>query len=560
LTLSSDHRDGRPPDAADAPRRQGALELTWTNKDWRLLARDDGTWDWLPPDDFRVAEVRLLHDVEHVGDAAAGNLLIQGDALNALTSLTRIPQYAQDHVGQVKLAYLDPPFNTQQSFLQYDDALEHSLWLTMLRDRLEQIHDLLAPDGSVWMHLDDYEAAYARVVLDELFGRHNFVATVVWQKVHAPKSSARHLSTDHDYLLVFAKDAERWTRNALPRTDWTNREFWNPDEDPRGLWRRSDLTASKPYREGSYEVVGPTGNTFTPRGGRFWGVSRQTFDELAADNRLWWGRNGDSFPFRKRFLSEVGDLVPSTIWPHEQVGNNREAKTELTKLFGRDDIFATPKPERLLERIVHIATDPGDLVLDCFLGSGTTAAVAHKTGRRWIGVERSADTLRRFARARLERVVVGDDPGGVTDHAAWQGGGGFTVLEVAPSMFDEDEGQVVLADWAVDGALAEATAAQLGFPYSPDAPFAGRAGRTRLAVIDGHVSPAVIELLLRLLEDREQLVVCGTSLDPDAVDALRSTRPGSRARKIPDSLLAEYREARRRHPTHEPPRVPEDAP
>jgi adenine-specific DNA-methyltransferase len=314
-------------------------------------------------------------------------------------------------VGEVKLAYLDPPFNAQQSFLQYDDALEHSVWLTMMRDRLQQIRELLAPDGSVWVHVDDSEQAYLRVMMDELFGRQNFIATVVWQKVHAPKSSAKDFSSDHDYLLVYAQDAEQWARNALPRTEWTNREFWNPDDDERGLWRRSDLPASKPYRDGQYEVTGPTGETFVPRTGRYWGVSRATFEELREGNRLWWGKTGASFPFRKRSLSEVGDLTPTTVWLHEQVGNNREAKQEVTKLFGRDAIFATPKPERLLERVIAIGSDPGDLVLDCFLGSGTTAAVAHKMGRRWIGVERSQDTLDRFVIPRLTKVCAGEDPG-----------------------------------------------------------------------------------------------------------------------------------------------------
>lgn len=530
----------------------GRLELTWTNKDLCLLAHEDGSYEWVPPTDYRVAEVRLLRDAGRVGEpspeAARDNLLIRGDALNALAALRGLPAYAEQYVGEVKLAYLDPPFNTQQSFLQYDDALEHSVWLTMMRDRLQQIRELLAPDGSVWVHVDDSEQAYLRVMMDELFGRQNFVATVVWQKVHAPKSSARHFSSDHDYLLVYAQDAEQWVRNALPRTDWTNREFWNPDDDPRGLWRRSDLTASKPYREGQYEVTGPTGETFVPRSGRYWGVSQTTFEELRAEDRLWWGKRGDSFPFRKRFLSEVGDLTPTTVWLHEQVGNNREAKQEVTKLFGREAIFSTPKPERLLQRVIQIASDPGDIVLDCFLGSGTTAAVAQKMGRRWIGVERSHETLDAFVIPRLTKVCVGEDAGGVTKDAGWSGGGGFRILDVAPSMFEDDEGVIVLADWAVNGALAEATAAQLGYRYELVSPFCGRKGRSRLAVIDGLVNPTVIELLAGSLDDDEQLTVCGTSVDQDAAAALRERRPGSRVRKIPASLLSEYHETTRWRP------------
>jgi adenine-specific DNA-methyltransferase len=530
----------------------GRLELTWTNKDLSLWAHEDGSYEWVPPTDYRVAEVRLLREVAQVGNAGPpatrDNLLIRGDALNALAALRELPAYAERYVGEVKLAYLDPPFNTQQSFLQYDDALEHSVWLTLMRDRLQQIRDLLAPDGSVWVHVDDSEQAHLRVMMDELFGRQNFVATVVWQKVHAPKSSARHFSSDHDYLVVYAQDAEQWARNALPRTAWTNREFWNPDDDPRGLWRRSDLTASKPYREGHYEVTGPTGATFTPRTGRYWGVSQATFEELRADNRLWWGRHRDSFPFRKRFLSEVGDLTPTTVWLHEQVGNNREAKQEVTNLFGREAIFATPKPERLLQRVIQLASDPGDIVLDCFLGSGTTAAVAHKMGRHWVGVERSHDTLDTFAIPRLSKVCEGRELGGVTTDVGWAGGGGFRVLDVTPSMFEDDEGVIVLADWAVNGALAEATAAQLGYRYEVAAPFCARKGRSRLAVIDGLVNPTVIELLVAALGEDEQLTVCGTSVDSETTEVLRELRPGSRVRKIPASLLSEYQEATRWRP------------
>ncbi|HVM16247.1 MAG TPA: site-specific DNA-methyltransferase [Gaiellaceae bacterium] len=537
---------------ADGPQLapSGKLELTWTNKHLRLLADEEGGYTWVQPSDYRVAEVRLLHDVEEVGEThgvrsrAKDNLLIRGDALNALTSLCELPEFAREYVGKVKLAYLDPPFNTRQAFEHYDDALEHSVWLTMMRDRLLQIRKLLSPDGSVWVHCDDSEQAYLKVMMDEVFGRDNFVDVVIWQKIHAPNNAARHFSANHDYLLVFARSKEDWRRSPLPRTDYTNREFWNPDNDPRGLWRRSDLTASKPYAEGQYEVVGPSGTAFRPRRGRNWAVSRETFEALRADDRLWWGRDGKQFPFRKRFLTEVRDVVPSTVWLHEEVGNNREAKTEVTKLFGRDNIFATPKPERLLHRIIHIASNPCDVVLDCFAGSGTTAAVAHKLGRRWVTVEQSAATVETFTRPRLEKVVAGDDPGGITETAAWEGGGGFRVLEVGPSMFAESGGRVWLADWAANGRLGEATAAQLGFAYEPEPPFAGRKGRTRLAVVDGLVNGDVARLLVGALAPDERLVLCGTAVDPDASDTLRELRPGSRTRKIPASILAEYRVAR----------------
>jgi adenine-specific DNA-methyltransferase len=525
----------------------GRLELTWTNKDLRLLASEDGSYEWVPPSDYRVAEVRLLRDGGVVGevkgerDRAQDNLLIQGDALNALTSLIELPEFAREYVGKVRLAYLDPPFNTQQSFLHYDDALEHSVWLTMLRDRLIQIKTLLSTDGSVWVHCDDSEQAYLKVMMDEVFGRDNFIATVIWQKIHARNNSAQHFSSDHDYIVVFAKDKNSWVRNRIDRTEASNSDFWNPDDDPRGLWRRSDLTASHAYGEGKYEVVGPHGDRFVPREGRWWSVSRVNFDTLVRDNRIWWGRDRRSFPFRKRFESELLGLVPTTIWLHDEVGDNREAKSEVTRLFGREAIFATPKPERLLRKIIHIGSNPGDVVLDCFLGSGTTAAVAQKMGRRWVGIEMLA-TYEQFATPRLRRVIEGTDPGGVSSMTSWNGGGGFRMLDVAPSMFAESGGQVFLSDWATNGQLAEATAAQLHYGYQFDPPFCGRRGRSRLAVIDGLVSEDVIRLLVGALADDERIVVAGTAVDPMARTVLRSLRPGSTVRKIPQSILHEYRQ------------------
>lgn len=214
-------------------------------------------------------------------------------------------------------------------------------------------------------------------------------------------------------------------------------------------------------------------------------------------------------------------------------------------MFPDREPFATPKPERLIERVVHIGSNPGDIVLDCFLGSATTAAVAHKMGRRWVGVERSRETVETFGLPRLSKVVAGEDPGGITEAVSWQSGGGFRVLDVAPSMFEEDEGTIVIAEWAANSKLAEATAAQFGYEYAPDPPFAGRKGRFRIAVIDGNVSAAVVELLAGALGPQERLLVCGTSLDPDAAEALRKLSPGSEARKVPASILADYQLAHR---------------
>lgn len=532
---------------------QGRLELTWTNKQFRLLAHEDGTYEWLAGSDYRVAEVRLLHDAARVGEVhseatrAKDNLLIRGDALHALTSLIELPQFAREYVGKVKLAYLDPPFNTQQLFQQYDDALEHSVWLTMMRDRIQQIHTLLSPLGSIWVHLDDSEMAYCRVVLDEVFGRENFVATIIWEKI-ATRDNRTDIHTTHDYILVFAQSKQAWskTRNLLPYGEEQSRRYENPDNDPRGPWQSGPAHAKAgPGRraEQFYTITLPGGRKINPPPGRCWVYTRERFEELVKDNRIWFGANGDNAPRVKSFFAErtTHGLVPLTIWPHKEVGHNGVAKEE-TKALSTGRPFDTPKPERLMERIIHIASDCGDVVLDCFAGSGTTAAVAQKMGRRWVTIEWSRETVETYALPRLMKVVKGEDRGGITEGAGWSGGGGFRVLDVAPSMFKSEHGAVVLAEWAVNGKLAEATAAQLGYSFEPDPPFCGIRGRTRLAVVDGLVNAGVISLLLRPLPEGQRLLVCGTAVDPAARVLIRESRPGSNVRKIPASILDEYRD------------------
>lgn len=538
---------------AGGQRRNGRLELTWTNKDRRIIEPEDArdsTWDWVPRSDYRVAEIRLLREAGHVGEPGAENLLIRGDALHALGSLTRLPGYREQHLGQVKLAYLDPPFSSKQWSDYYEDGIEHSYWLTLMRDRLEQVHDLLAPNGSVWVHCDDDEQAHLRVLMDELFGRDNFVATIVWERQYT-QSNMAVFSTSHDYILLYARDRTHFAeaRNRLPRTEKQDAAYRNPDNDPRGPWKPTPLQARNPYSLGLYSVRTPSGRVLEgPPPGTYWRLSEEKFEELQRDGRVVWGKEGAGVPAIKTFLSEVQGLVPKTWWPHTDSGHTDEAKRESKQLSAAGVPFPTPKPERLLRRIIEISSNPGDLILDPFLGSGTTAAVAHKMGRRWIGIERSRKAIEAFALPRLERVVAGQDLGGVTEAVVWKGGGGFRVLDVGPSMFEDDDGQVVLADWATNGKLSQATAAQLGFAHEPDPPMAGRQGRTRLAVIDGHVSESVVRLLVNALDEGELLTVCGTSVDPQAVDELRTRRPGSRVRKIPDSLLAEYQEIHRWRP------------
>jgi adenine-specific DNA-methyltransferase len=531
------------------PAYDGRLELTWTNKHLRLLAQEDGSYEWVSPSDYRVAEVRLLNDVATVGEVgtvrAADNLLIRGDALNALTSLARLPEFAREYLGKVKLAYLDPPFNTQQSFLQYDDALEHSVWLTMMRDRLSLIWELLSSDGTVWVHLDDSEMAYCRVMLDELFGRDNFVTTVVWQKTLTRRNDAHVISTAHDYLLVYAKDSSRASFNRLKATQKQRSTYANRDNDPRGDWLAIPFHAPNIRPNLTYPIRTPGGRELWPPPGRHWSTSEQEFLRLMEDNRIYFGRDGNGMAQRKKFWNESEQsLVPWTWWPYDEVGENREANREskaIAALSGDTQPFATPKPERLLYRIIDVASRPGEIVLDPFVGSGTTSAVAHKMGRRWIASEREDRTIKAFALPRLEAVARGAEPGGVTELAAWPGGGGFRVLDVAPSMFEADRGLVYLGEWMTNGTLAEATAAQLGFEYEQSPPFVGRKGRTRLAVVDGVVNEAVVRLLVNALPEAERVVICGTAIDTEARPILRELRSGSTLRKIPSALLAEYR-------------------
>jgi adenine-specific DNA-methyltransferase len=520
---------------------EGRLELTWTNKHLALLAHEDGSYEWVPPADYRVAEVRLLDEVEAVGAAAdtRENLLIVGDALNALVSLARLPEIATTYVGKVKLAYIDPPFNTKLSFLQYRDALEHSVWLTMMRDRLVQIRGLLSAEGSVWVHCDDSEQAYLKAAMDEVFGRANFAAVIVWEKT----TSGRN-----DYILVYARDLAKFQPRRAAHTAAADRAYKNPDNDPRGPWREVDYKGPKSAEERPnlyYPLIHPvTREEVWPRRERVWAYGREEHERHLREGLLWWGKTGNyRFPKLKKYLSErdTGGTPPRTFWSAEECDTTRRAKDEVKKLFRGKIPFATPKPERLMAKIIELASEPGDIVLDCFAGSGTTAAVAHKLGRRWVTSEREADTVVTYTRPRLEAVVAGADPGGITESAGWDGGGGFRVVQVGPSMFVDEGGVVVLATWADNGALARATAAQLGFTFEPAPPFCGRRGRARLAVVDGLVNAAVVGLLAEALPDDERLVVCASAVDPEAVDHASRLRPGTRVRKIPDSLLHEFR-------------------
>ena len=372
---------------------------------------------------------RLLETLSQHGEQDSSNWLIQGDNLDALKAL--LPFYA----GRVKCIFIDPPYNTKSAFEHYDDNLEHGQWLSMMYPRLELLRELLAEDGSIWVTLDDNEAHYLKVMMDEVFGRTNFVTNAIWEKADSPRNSARQFSSDHDHLLIYSKNPS-WQPIKLARTEEANSIYTNPDDDSRGPWLPGDPYANKPYSKGLYSITGPTGRVFSPPPGRFWRISEEKLRDLEADNRIWWGPKGDARPSIKRYLSEVSDLVPRTLWKKDDVGSNRTSKNEMRKLFPTEASFDTPKPEALIERVIHIATNPGDLVLDSFLGSGTTAAVAHKMGRRWIGIE-MGEHAQTHCLPRLQKVVDGEQ-GGISQAVNWQGGGGFHFVRLGEPVFQAD--------------------------------------------------------------------------------------------------------------------------
>lgn len=381
----------------------------------------------------REVPYHLLKQESVHGDASganADNLLIQGDNLLALKAL--IPFYA----GRVKCIFIDPPYNTQSAFEHYDDKLEHSQWLSMMYPRLVLLRQLLATDGSIWVTVDDNEAHYLKVLMDEVFGRSSFVANVIWQKRYSPDARVS-ISDAHEHLLCYAIDPSRFKecRNLIPLGDQQTGQFKNPDNDPRGPWKASDFTAAGYRPNQMYEITLPSGRKVSPSAGRCWRVTREGFEKFTDEKRMYYGPTGDSLPALKRFLADMPGMVPWSWWPHTEVGHSQEAKKESYDLFGAETAFSTPKPERLIHRIVHIATNPGDLVLDSFLGSGTTAAVAHKMGRRYIGIE-MGDHARTHSLPRLQKVIEGEQ-GGVSAAVEWQGGGGFRFCTLGDPAFDE---------------------------------------------------------------------------------------------------------------------------
>ena len=506
------------------------LELTWYGKD----------------EPIRI-EPRLLIENTTLSNTTADpdteNMLIHGDNLLALKALE------SKYAGQVKCIYIDPPYNTGSAFEQYDDNLEHSTWLGLMKLRLEVLKNLLCENGSIWISIDDDEGHYLKVLCDELFGRSNFINTVIWEKKYAPQGNAQWFTDSHDFLLVYAKNKAIWSPNLLPRSTDMNAKYKNPDNDPKGLWRPDNATISLSggqrgaqyartgYCENIYELKAPNGKTYMPPQGRCWYYPEERMMAAIAEGKIFFGKDGQGAPQLKRYLSEVKQgATAMTIWKRDEVGDNQEAKREVRE-FNSKSVFATPKPERLIERILTLASNPGDLVLDSFLGSGTTAAVAHKMDRRYIGIEMGNHAYT-HCKVRMDKVIAGEDNGGVTKSTGWQSGGGYRFYELAPTLINRDpfDEYVINEDYDAD-MLAAAVALHEGFSYQPDGNLFWKQSvgneKSYLFVTTRHLNSTYLDSIKDTMEDGEYLIIACRSFESGLDKAYNNIT----IKKIPQMLL-----------------------
>lgn len=404
------------------------IRLHWDNKDLTLRAAGALAYTWVGPNDGELKSAGLI-GLSQQFPSRRSNTLVVGDGMDALLALDEASDALAD---KVRLVYIDPPFNTGADVDCYNDAMDRSMWLSMLRDRLVALRPHLSADASVWVHLDDSEVHRARLVMDEVFGEQAFVSSVIWQKKDTRDSRAA-FSNNHDTILVYAPSGPRkWkvSRNLLAQG---TAHLENKDNDPRGPWSDAPFTAPGFRAAQQYPITTPSGKVLKPPRGRSWYATEATYLNLLADDRIWFPKNGSGSPRIKLFSEQLRGLVPFTVWGTSETGTNDNAKRHLMTLFPDKQVFDTPKPEELLERIIHIASKPGELIVDLFGGSGTTAAVAHKMRRRWLLVERNVQTVYDFTLPRLHAVINGADTAGVSGVTDWKGGGSFEIAYAPPS-------------------------------------------------------------------------------------------------------------------------------
>lgn len=494
-------------------KKQGKLELTWVGK----------------YDEKKVEPRILVEDkTKSYGDPSSENMLIHGDNLIALKALE------QDYEGKIKCIYIDPPYNTGSAFQHYDDGLEHSEWLCMMKPRLELLRNLLSEEGSIWISIDDDEQAYLKILCDEIFLRSNFVANVIWEKKYSPQNDSKWLSDGHDFIMVYAKNKNVWRPNLLPRGEKQNKYYKYDDFDGRGPWRSDNVLVKTFSKSGVFGIINPnTGESFFPPEGSCYRFNEETAKRLVTENRLYFGKDGKGAPQYKRYLSEVKQGVTAlTLWKRDDVGDNQEAKNEVRN-FNSSDVFSTPKPERLIERVLHLATNENDIVLDSFLGSGTTAAVAHKLNRRWIGIE-LGEHCYTHVMPRINSVIDGEQ-GGISNSVNWEGGGGYRFFELAEPLLIKNP---MLPIYQINPGytfemVTEAICKLEGFKYLPLGEYHGISSENRfIHVTYEFVNSAYIMSITKNLSKNQSILIYCTKKQskmvlPDNIEV----------KKIPKDIL-----------------------
>ena len=489
------------------------LELTWYGKD----------------EPIRV-EPRLLIEHAALSNTAADpdteNMLIHGDNLLALKALEK--KYA----GKVKCIYIDPPYNTGNAFDKYDDNMEHSIWLNLMDCRFRYLHSLLQKDGFLFVNLDEQEHAYAKVLLDSIFGRENFIGDIIWQKRKGGGNDSRYLALDHDYILVYAKDASKETHPVKWRTaqssEYLKRYKEIEDDGRRYYWdtvARDGLQSPIPI-----SVTCPDGSKLSINSQ----MGQATINEGLIDGTVRLIKSKNGWTLHHKVYMGRGQVQRSIL---NDVGTNKTAGDEMECLFGDKKAFPYPKPEDLISRILELSTEKGDLVLDSFLGSGTTAAVAQKMGRRWIGVEMGGHAYT-HCKVRLDKVIAGQDPGGVTQAQNWKGGGGYRFYEVAPTLINKDPFDEYVINEAYDAdMLAAAVALHEGFRYQPDGSLFWKQSvgneNSYLFVTTRHLTSAYLDSIKGMMEDGEYLIIACRSFDRGLDKAYGNIT----VKKIPQMLL-----------------------